>query len=82
MARATALKDSAPPRPQHERYRPEQTLRVQRVLGHRSYDPRPHFGGGLWLRHANKIEYLRGAKLMFYLGLFLTRWNEIQSSNS
>ncbi len=29
---------------------------VQRVLGHRSYDPRPHFGGGLWLRHANKIE--------------------------
>jgi len=30
--------------------------RVQRVLGHRSYDPRPHFGGGLWLRHANKIE--------------------------
>ncbi len=30
--------------------------RVQRVLGHRSYDPRPLFGGGLWLRHANKIE--------------------------
>jgi ectoine hydroxylase-related dioxygenase (phytanoyl-CoA dioxygenase family) len=30
--------------------------RVQRLLGHRSYDPRPHFGGGLWLRHANKIE--------------------------
>ncbi len=30
--------------------------RVQRLLGHRSYDPRPHFGGGLWLRHVNKIE--------------------------
>ena len=30
--------------------------RVQRVLGHRSYDPRPHYGGGLWLRHVNKIE--------------------------
>ena len=26
MARATALKDSAPPGPQHERHRPEQTL--------------------------------------------------------
>jgi ectoine hydroxylase-related dioxygenase (phytanoyl-CoA dioxygenase family) len=35
--------------------------RVQRVLGHRSYDPRPHFGGGLWLRHANKIEDQSGA---------------------
>jgi len=33
-----------------------QSPRVQRVLGHRSYDPRPHFGGGLWLRHAQKIE--------------------------
>ena len=30
--------------------------RVQRLLGHRSYDPRPHFGGGLWLRHVRKIE--------------------------
>lgn len=30
--------------------------RVQRLLGHRSYDPRPHFGGGLWLRHVDKIE--------------------------
>ena len=30
--------------------------RVQRLLGHRSYDPRPHYGGGLWLRNANKIE--------------------------
>lgn len=33
-----------------------QTPRVQRLLGHRSYDPRPHFGGGLWLRHVQKIE--------------------------
>lgn len=32
------------------------SARVQRLLGHRSYDPRPRFGGGLWLRHANKIE--------------------------
>ena len=32
------------------------SIRVQRLLGHRSYDPRPHFGGGLWLRHVNKIE--------------------------
>ena len=30
--------------------------RVQRVLGHRSYDPRPHYGGGLWLRHVKAIE--------------------------
>jgi len=29
---------------------------VQRLLGHRSYDPRPHLGGGLWLRNVNKIE--------------------------
>ncbi len=35
--------------------------RVQRLLGHRSYDPRPLFGGGLWLRHANKIEDQTGA---------------------
>lgn len=34
----------------------EQSARVQRLLGHRSYDPRPHSGGGLWLRHVNKIE--------------------------
>jgi hypothetical protein len=33
-----------------------QSARVQRLLGHRSYDPRPHRGGGLWLRHVNKIE--------------------------
>ncbi len=32
------------------------STRVQRLLGHRSYDPRPHFGGGLWLRNVNKIE--------------------------
>ena len=30
--------------------------RVQQLLGHRSYDPRPHYGGGLWLRNADKIE--------------------------
>jgi ectoine hydroxylase-related dioxygenase (phytanoyl-CoA dioxygenase family) len=32
------------------------SARVQRLLGHRSYDPRPLPGGGLWLRNANKIE--------------------------
>ncbi|MEZ5558052.1 MAG: phytanoyl-CoA dioxygenase family protein [Pseudomonadales bacterium] len=32
------------------------SARVQRLLGHRSYDPRPHYGGGLWLRNADKIE--------------------------
>jgi ectoine hydroxylase-related dioxygenase (phytanoyl-CoA dioxygenase family) len=31
------------------------SLRVQRLLGHRSYDPRPHFGGGLWLRDVDQI---------------------------
>ncbi len=30
--------------------------RVQRLLGHRSYDPSPNLGGGLWLRHVDKIE--------------------------
>jgi hypothetical protein len=30
--------------------------RVQRLLGHRSYDPRPHLGGGLWLRHVDEIK--------------------------
>ena len=34
----------------------DKSARVQRLLGHRSYDPRPHSGGGLWLRHVNKIE--------------------------
>ncbi len=33
-----------------------QSPRVQRLLGHRSYDPRPHHGGGLWLRNVDKIE--------------------------
>ena len=32
------------------------SARVQRLLGHRSYDPRPHYGGGLWLRNVNKLE--------------------------
>ncbi len=40
-----------------------QSPRVQRVLGHRSYDPRPHLGGGLWLRHAKKIEEVTGAEI-------------------
>lgn len=31
---------------------------MQRLLGHRSYDPRPTYGGGLWLRDARKIEDL------------------------
>ena len=30
--------------------------RVQRLLGHRSYDPRPHPGGGLWLKDVKAIE--------------------------
>ena len=38
----------------------DQSARVQRLLGHRSYDPRPHRGGGLWLRHAKKIEEVLG----------------------
>ncbi len=33
-----------------------QSPRVQGLLGHRSYDPRPHFGAGLWLRNVRKIE--------------------------
>ena len=33
-----------------------QSQRVQRLLGHRSYDPRPLPGGGLWLRHVKGIE--------------------------
>lgn len=34
----------------------DRSPRVQRVLGHRSYDPRPLRGGGLWLRHVKAIE--------------------------
>ncbi|MFV0526438.1 MAG: phytanoyl-CoA dioxygenase family protein [Acidimicrobiales bacterium] len=34
----------------------DRSARVQRLLGHRSYDPRPHRGGGLWLRHVAAIE--------------------------
>lgn len=33
-----------------------QSPRVQRLLGHRSYDPRPHRGGGLWLKEVKAIE--------------------------
>ena len=29
--------------------------RVKRLLGHKSYDPRPHVGGGLWLRHVDNF---------------------------
>jgi ectoine hydroxylase-related dioxygenase (phytanoyl-CoA dioxygenase family) len=36
--------------------------RVQRLLGHRSYDPRPQISGGLWLRNVNKIEDPTGLK--------------------
>ena len=32
------------------------SARVQRLLGHRSYDPRPHPGGGLWLKDVKAIE--------------------------
>jgi len=39
-----------------------QSPRVQRMLGHRSYDPRPHVGGGLWLRNVNAIEDPKGIK--------------------
>ncbi len=34
----------------------DKSSRLQRLLGHRSYDPRPHRGGGLWLRHVKAIE--------------------------
>lgn len=33
-----------------------QSARVQRLLGHRSYSPLPHRGGGLWLRNVDLIE--------------------------
>ena len=33
-----------------------QSARVQRLLGHRSYSPRPQPGGGLWLRNVDLIE--------------------------
>jgi len=34
----------------------DRSPRVQRLLGQRSYDPRPHVGGGLWLRHVRPLE--------------------------
>ncbi len=34
----------------------ERSPRVQRLLGHRSYSPRPQPGGGLWLRNVDLIE--------------------------
>lgn len=39
----------------------DQSPRVQRLLGHRSYAPNPHPGGGLWLRHVTKIEAQQGS---------------------
>lgn len=39
----------------------DQSPRVQRLLGHRSYDPRPLRGGGLWLRHVKAIEDAQSA---------------------
>lgn len=33
-----------------------QSAHVQMILGHRSYQPMPHPGGGLWLRHVRAIE--------------------------
>ena len=33
----------------------ERSERVRRLLGHASYDPRPHPGGGLWLRHVKEM---------------------------
>ncbi len=38
----------------------DKSKRVQRVLGHRSYDPTPHYGGGLWLRQVQKMESING----------------------
>ena len=34
--------------------------RLQRLLGYRSFDPRPTPGGGLWLRHVDTIENVVG----------------------
>lgn len=34
----------------------DQSPRLQRMLGHRSYEPGPRRGGGLWLRHVRAIE--------------------------
>lgn len=34
----------------------QRSERVQRLLGHRSYDSRPHKGGGLWLKNVTSIE--------------------------
>ena len=34
----------------------DKSTRVQQLLGHRSYQPLPATGGGLWLRHVSRIE--------------------------
>ena len=33
----------------------DRSERIRQLLGHASYDPRPHPGGGLWLRHAKEM---------------------------
>lgn len=33
----------------------DKSERVQRLLGHKSYDSRPHPGGGLWLKHVKEM---------------------------
>ena len=38
-----------------------QSERVQRLLGHASYDPRPYNGGGLWLRHVREMQDVIGS---------------------
>ncbi len=34
----------------------DRSARVRRLLGHHSYDPRPHPGGGLWLKDVKALE--------------------------
>ena len=34
----------------------DRSPRVRRLLGHHSYDPRPHPGGGLWLKDVKALE--------------------------
>lgn len=34
----------------------DRSPRVRQLLGHRSYSPVPHEGGGLWLRHVREID--------------------------
>ena len=34
----------------------DRSPRVRQLLGHKSYDPRPHPGGGLWLKDVKALE--------------------------